>query len=138
MTKICTDLQQSKRLIKLGIDINTANMYWKRSNFNGDSSWKYHIKRAAFPMEFFKSKDYVPAWSADALSNLLPPYLFEFERGIDLNIYPNLNGKGWHCSYMPNCIENMKKDKFKQITNGATIIDAMFEMIIRLHELNLL
>lgn len=64
----------------------------------------------------------------------MPPYLFEFERGIDLNIYPNLNGKGWHCSYMPNNIENMKKDKFKQITNGDNPVDAAFEMICWLKE----
>jgi hypothetical protein len=63
----------------------------------------------------------------------MPPYLFEWERGIDLNIYRNLNGKGWHVSYMPNNINDMKKDKFRQITNG-NLIDAAFEMICWLIE----
>ena len=140
MTKICTTIEQSKKLIELGIDVITADMCWTNHLFNSFlSSWRVE---STPPQEYknlldrFVVKGYLiePAWSSDALSKFLPPYLFEFERGIDLNIYPNLNGKGWHCSYMPNCIENMKKDKFKQITNGDTIIDAMFEMVCYLLE----
>ena len=58
------------------------------------------------------------------------------ERGIDLNIYPNLSGKAWHCSYIPNAVENMKNDKFKQITCGDNLVDAAFEMICWLKEDN--
>lgn len=64
----------------------------------------------------------------------MPPYLFEWERGIDLNIYRNLNGKGWHVSYMPNNIESMQKDKFRQITNGNTPLEAAFNMVVWLLE----
>lgn len=28
MNKICTSIEQSKKLIELGIDINTADMFW--------------------------------------------------------------------------------------------------------------
>ena len=28
-SKICTSIEQSKKLIKLGIDIYSADMYWK-------------------------------------------------------------------------------------------------------------
>lgn len=28
-TKICTSIEQSKKLVELGIDINTADMYWE-------------------------------------------------------------------------------------------------------------
>ena len=28
MNKICTSIEQFKKLIKLGIDVNTANMFW--------------------------------------------------------------------------------------------------------------
>jgi len=28
MNKICTDINQSKKLIELGIDVSTADMYW--------------------------------------------------------------------------------------------------------------
>jgi hypothetical protein len=77
---------------------------------------------------------YLPCWSLGALLEVMPPYLFEFERGIDLNIYRNLNGNGWHVSYMPNNDESMQKDKFRQITNGETPIDAAYNMVVWLIE----
>lgn len=123
--KICTSLEQSQKLIELGIDRKTSDMFY----------W-YGEKNVIRIGGKEKQSGYfdIPAWSLTALLKLMPPYLFEFERGIDLNIYPNLNGKGWHCSYMPNNIENMKKDKFKQITNGDNPVDAAFEMICWLKE----
>jgi len=120
MNKICTSLEQSKKLIKLGIDISTADMFWHRKL---DGTHSLRVDDIMLKLD-------TPAWSLSALLELMPPYLFEFERGIDLNIYPNLVGKAWHCSYMPNAVENMKNDKFKQITNGDNPIDAAFEMIV--------
>lgn len=124
--KICTSLEQSQKLIELGIDINTADMYYDVNSYGIQGKPEVAVGKVW-------SKD-IPAWSLTALLRLMPPYLFEFERGIDLNIYPNLNGKGWHCSYMPNNIESMKKDKFKQITNGDNPVDAAFEMVCWLKE----
>lgn len=135
MNKICTSLEQSKKLIELGIDVSTADMFWK----NGVSD-KYIQCFTPF-VSSGTNIDYdydIPAWSLSALLELMPPYLFEFERGIDLNIYPNLSGKAWHCSYMPNAVENMENDKFKQITNGDNLVDACYEMILKLHKLKLL
>jgi hypothetical protein len=28
MNKICTSIEQSKKLIELGLDVNTADMFW--------------------------------------------------------------------------------------------------------------
>lgn len=120
MSKICTSVEQSKKLIDLGIDVSTADMCWHR---NSDGTYSLGIDDTVL-------QDDIPAWSIPALLELLPPYLFEFERGIDLNVYPNINGKGWHCSYMPNSIEDMKTDKFKKITNGDSLIDAVFKMVV--------
>lgn len=53
-------------------------------------------------------------------------------------MYRNLNGKGWHTSYMPNNINDMQKDKFRQITNGDTPIEAVYNMIVWLLENNLI
>lgn len=127
MNKICTSLEQSKKLIELGIDVSTADMFWK----NGVSNQYIQCFTPFVSNDTNIDFDYdIPAWSLSALLELMPPYLFEFERGIDLNIYPNLSNKAWHCSYMPNAVENMKNDKFKQITNGDNPIDAAFEMVV--------
>lgn len=139
MNKICTSLEQSKKLIELGIDENTSDMVYLKSYFEDDYNLlvgSYHEGYAEKDNETLVPvfDEHIPAWSLSALLELMPPYLFEFERGIDLNIYPNLSGKAWHCSYMPNAVENMKNDKFKQITSGDNLVDAAFEMVCWLLE----
>lgn len=149
MNKICTSVEQSKRLIELGIDISTADMrygYIAPYDFS-DRMYDGGYDKVPYPKDFLKKNpDFsenqydgeLPAWSLSALLELMPSYLFEFERGIDLSIYPNINGKAWHCSYMPNAIENMKTDKFKQITNGDSLVDAAYDMVIWLKKNKLL
>lgn len=128
MNKICTSLEQSKRLIELGIDVNSTDMVWHKK-LNGT----YSLRVVDNVLKYD-----TPAWSLSALLELMPSYLFEFERGIDLNVYPSINRKEWLCSYMPNAIENMKTDKFKQITHADSLVDAAYEMIIWLKENNYL
>ena len=125
--KAYTDIEQSKELAKI-LPVESADMSWAGTGLGNPFARTIPCK--GYPEEI------CPCWSLAALLDVLPPYLFEFERGIDLNVYPNLNGKGWHCSYMPNAIENMKNDKFKQITNGDNLIDAAFEMICWLKKNN--
>lgn len=128
MNKICTSIEQSKRLIELGIDVNSADMVYHK-NLDGT----YNLRVVNNILEYD-----IPAWSLSALLELMPSYLFEFERGIDLNLYPSINRKVWLCSYMPNVIENMKTDKFKQITHADSLVDAVFDMIVWLKENNYL
>lgn len=136
MNKICTTIEQSQKLIELGIDVNTADMEYMFLKRDGSKVSNIPFVKDDDEPEWpnDSSYDFIPCWSLTALLELMPPYLFEFERGIDLNIYRNLNGKGWHVSYMPNNIEDMKKDKFRQITNGDNPIDAAFEMVCWLLE----
>ena len=146
--KSYTDLEQSKKLAEI-LPIESADMkYGYIASYEySDKMYDGGYDEIPYPKDFlkknpnFSENDYdgeFPAWSLAALLDILPPYLFEFERGIDLNVYPNLNGRGWHCSYMPNCTENMKTDKFKLITSEDNLIDACVEMIIKLHEQKLL
>ena len=129
-----TSLKQSKKLVELGLKPETADM-----SYNFDDG-NYYINTGPYSgwvvPKWSNPNLVLPCWSVSALMELLPPHLFEFERGLDLNIYRNLNGKGWHVSYMPNNIENMKKDKFRQISNGDTPIEAVYNMIVWLLENN--
>ena len=128
-----TDISQSKTLSKI-LPLESADMvYVYTVDLEGDEHYDIDFRNNQPLFE-----DDVCAWSLAALLSIFPPYLFEFERGIDFNVYPNLNGKGWHCSYMPNCIENMKKDKFRLVTSGGNLVDACVAMIEKLHDLNLL
>lgn len=134
--KSFTDLPQSKVLAEFLPLESADNHYWR----NGYNNYISGLGNSVELKEKFEEKGlkYFPCWSLAALLHILPPSLFEYKRGIDLNVYPNLNGKGWHCSYMPNCIENMKIDKFKLITSGDSLIDACYKMIIKLNELKML
>jgi len=78
MNKICTSLEQSKKLIELGIDVKTADMCWTNHLFNAFlSSWRIE---STPPQEYknlldrFVVRGYLiePAWSLTALEQLMP------------------------------------------------------------------
>ena len=62
--KICTSIEQSKKLIALGIDVNTADMYY---DCNSDDIQD----KPEVAVGTVWSKD-IPAWSLAALIELLP------------------------------------------------------------------
>lgn len=62
--KICTDIEQSKKLIELGVDPETADMYWNASSDNGENY-------AEFPTCELATQWDIPAWSLPALLNLM-------------------------------------------------------------------
>lgn len=67
MNNICTSIEQSKKLVELGIDINTADFMWKY-----DSDKKvYYYKATITPYIFFND---IPAWSLSALLELMPNF----------------------------------------------------------------
>ena len=68
MDKICTSIEQSQKLIEIGIDIDTADMYWW---YYGKSSEKIYYVGTMNDNEFIKASD-IPAWSFTALFNMLP------------------------------------------------------------------
>lgn len=136
--KSYTDIEQSKILAEI-LPIESADMHYSTwTILDGEFIVSPNQGSTIENLQEDYGNQIIPCWSLAALLNALPTYLFEFDRGIDLNIYPNLNGRGWHCSYIPNCIENMKTDKFRLITNGDTLVDACYEMILKLKEKNLL
>lgn len=66
MNKICTDISQSEKLIELGIDPNTADMYWWAT------SKRYYIE-AMDDGDFNEAEEHIRAWSLTALLGLIPP-----------------------------------------------------------------
>ena len=64
MAKICTSIEQSKKLIELGVDVNTADMYYDVNSYGIQGKPEVVIGKVW-------SKD-IPAWSLSALIELLP------------------------------------------------------------------
>ena len=79
MNKICTTIEQSQKLIELGIDVNTADMFY--ADLLVDDNHKYNLH----PLESYGFKTFeetklrasarcgfIPAWSLAALLELTP------------------------------------------------------------------
>ena len=65
MNKISTSVEQSKKLIELGIDTNTADMYWWAT------SLRYYIE-AMDDGDFNEAEGHIHARSLTALLGLMP------------------------------------------------------------------
>lgn len=122
MNKICTTIEQSKKLIELGIDVNTADMLWTYDFTVNDINGLNVISELLKPEE-----NDIPCWSLAALLKCLgkikpqvyTPILFLSEGKWVLQFVEY--GHGNVCEVSCN-----------------NPVDACYEMIIRLHEQNLL
>ena len=79
MNKICTSIEQSKKLLELGVDVNTADMYYEEvCNLSKAIIGNYILHN-----QCMEDKDYKklsnpvlsPAWSLTALLDVLPKNL---------------------------------------------------------------
>ncbi len=132
MNKICTSLDQSQKLIELGIDVNTADMIY--TTFYGKVS-----KSLPMPKEVYDILKYpidgdkcILAWSLSALLELIPPYLGEFNDGIDFGFGKAMNGKWYSAHYIQ--LDNSGTATFSKTVTGETSIDAAFELVCWLKE----
>lgn len=107
--KICTSIEQSKKLIELGIDVNTADMCRTNHLFNDfTSSWRIEStppQKYKNLLDRFGVKGYLiePAWSLSALLGLMPK-LYEFENdpddgGCQPNLCKGWDNNKWHIVY---------------------------------------
>ena len=122
MNKICTTIEQSQKLIELGIDVNTADMYWW---YGG----KIHYVEAMDDGDFNKESD-IPAWSLTALLGLMPDRLYIND---DEEYWFKLDNVGglYRCYY--------EEDEFEydlSFFDGEEPIDVLFNMVIWLKENN--
>lgn len=132
MNKICTSIEQSKKLLELGVDVNTADMYYEEvCNLPKAIVGNYILHN-----QCMEDKDYKklsnpvlsPAWSLTALLDVLPKNL-DIGRPV---LATNYRGYYW-VSYFD---EYMKEKFTSKIYNNP--IDACYEMIIKLNELKIL
>ena len=109
-----TTIEQSKKLVELGLNPDTADMYFP------DNAEITEIREKPRPVEYIEDKDYPPCWSLGALLELMPKIQ---EDDKDCGFYPIIR-KGWvdnqwYCLYTGH------------ITRGYdNSTDAAFEMIV--------
>ena len=116
MNKICTSLEQSKKLIELGIDINTADMYW------WPTSIRYYIE-AMDDGDFNEEEGHIRAWSLAALSNFILPYIAD-DDGNNYKFYLSKDGIDRWIAYYKN--NNLSIHICEE---SEDLIDVIFEMV---------
>lgn len=108
MNKICTTIEQSRKLLELVIDINTADMCWSVDIPDSPTLLSYPITDC----DNWEHK--IPAWSLNALLGLMPDSAGVAKEGYCCVGYCN---KYSHCSRHSN-----------------NFLDAAFELVCWLKE----
>lgn len=127
---ICTTIEQSKKLAEI-LPLESADMYYMETSPNNYTvSILQRLERYMLlnQSEYYKM---FPCWSLTALLELIPPYLGEFNEGIDFGFDKAVNGKWYSAYYLQYTKEGIKP--IKAVT-GDTAVDAVFEMIVWLKE----
>ena len=125
MSKICTDLEQSRKLLSLRIDKNTADMHYFSDGYN---PIKLDVGYSAENAKFYRGteNEYIPAWSLTALLELISLKNANGECSIPL-YKDNYNGVSkW---LFVGCDYEKGKDWI-----GDNPVDAAFEMVCWLLE----
>lgn len=129
MNKICTSIEQSKKLIELGLDVETADMVYSTpmmthyeecdEYFRELPNYKVIITRSniieddKFDEPLPIHKDDIPAWSSTTLLGLMPNIINE-----PPCLTRHIGDTMWICCYQ--CIKSTKR--------YDDPIDAVFEM----------
>ena len=133
-TKICTDIEQSEKLIEFGIDVNTADMCHRFRWSNDSFILLPCAEKAREPIT-----DDIPAWSLSALLKLMPFQIMRNKLRYSISFWKGHNREGdTYCyEYISKYLSNKELKLFKT-KHRNNPVDAAFEMILKLHELNLL
>ena len=144
--KSYTDIEQSKKLAEI-LPAESADMCWGRD----DDTIEYDDKPYLNPYKDYTAKEYyIPCWSLAALLDLLPKHIKQDDKRIYRFHIVNDDGiviQRWECSYVTkdyhNRAEYLSDPNLKYPTNIYSgkyedILNAAFEMILKLHEQNVL
>ena len=138
-SKICTTIEQSQKLIELGIDRNTADMYYPNriglDNYPLPIEWKIGLPLLS---------QEIPCWSLAALLNVLPNEIitdnrFECHYQINIRKYDGYDNTTLYQIAYGND-RGLSGSWHDMINSGEkeNLIDCCVQMILTLHELNLL
>ena len=113
MKDLCTSPKQSERLVELGLDVNTADMYYIVS----EDVYSFHYALNGAPIQ----DDDLPAWSLSSMLRIIKNY--ELRNTPELTTPITLVFKYWDTTL---------------VLHGNDEIDVAFEMLCLLLEKNLI
>lgn len=86
-SQICTTKEQSKRLLKLGLKPETADMYYF---WLGGNDYYLKVDIDNNPLKYNMDKTFIPAWSLHRLIELLNPKTVEFAMSTIYGAYEDV------------------------------------------------
>ena len=122
-TKICTSIEQSKKLLELGLNADTADMGYNGVE-NRDTGRIWYDK---YPTTM-PNVDSIPAWSLSALLELMPKHIFSEDRIKNYTPVLHIGEK--------NVVWYQHMNEFLHIEHADTPIEAAYFMVIWLLENN--
>jgi hypothetical protein len=128
-SKICTTIDQCKKLLDLGIDINTADLTVTNYPLQDGSRFDFiccKLPNDTFPSITDGKSEKIPAWSLSALLGLMPFHIIENNNRFGFYQVKGFNKQGetYRFGYKTN------NDSFLFETSWHNdIIDAAFEMV---------
>jgi len=130
MTKICTTIEQSKKLLKLGVDINSADMHYATwTILDGEFIVSPNQGSTIENLQEDYGNQIIPCWSLTSLLDYIKDKCGFFEL-----VYLRITFDG-----RENKLENVYRlstDVYNVYQKDA--VDACVELIIKLHEQKLL
>ena len=136
MAKICTDIDQSKKLLELGVDVITADMrygYIAPYDFS-DRMYDGGYDEVPYPKDFllknpnFSANEYdgeLPAWSLNALLGLMPTDDKKDEYYVVAESHSD-----YHTVSYRNCWDGCIHSEYSE----ESLLDAAFDMVCWLKE----
>ena len=136
-----TNIDQSNRLLELGLSLDTADM-----------SWRYDVEEKRYYISIAAYKDYkipkwsdgklIPCWSVGQLFELTPDYIKVGENYYHIKVtrgaWPSNNWKIWYSATVPSEGKHrtvMASDIINP-QEGKTITEAIYNMVVCLLENN--
>ena len=125
--KAYTDITQSKRLAEI-LPLESADMWY---SYYGDSKYNYTIAYKGEQWFLCQTRNSshsdIPAWSLAALLNILPVSIYD-----NTDEYSQLEFSKISVAY------HDINDRIKVGSIKDNLVDACYELILKLHKLNLL
>lgn len=130
---IATTLEQSRKLVELGISADTADMHYAFSAIGG-AAFQDMIDASAtlLPENYNRKYSYEPAWSLNALLDLIPKrindyqFCIKWDGDVEMIYYVNKERK---LLYFENT-----RSTHHYSPDAKNLLDATFEMVCWLKE----
>lgn len=131
--KAFTNVEQSKKLAEI-LQLESADMYYSKYD-------TIHAETLYSPcdIQYFNTNEHTPCWSFAALLNVLPRYLKYSEGRCPLQLLtldfenPHRKDHCWIVGYW-DYDEEYEKYNFQIEVREEEVIDACYELILKLHE----